>query len=126
MAGAKISLFQGITSFVPSEKFPWSKAVNALDHGDLRSTEYFQQLLDALVSYLVMPPPDTKDVPCQLPLFTKSGVNCSQHPTALAGVKRRVSTLTERKIKRCTGNDCRCSTSVEIPNAHQCTVTEPG
>ena len=74
-------------------KFPWDKAVEALDSDATAATVYFQKLLDTLVPYLIMPPPDDdqrKD--CQAPLSTidlRENINCKDYPTAFTGTQRK-------------------------------------
>ncbi len=62
-------------------QFPWAEAVDALDQNDPTSFTYFQQLVDALVPFLVMPPAEIQDAPCHPPVLADSLIDCKQYPT---------------------------------------------
>lgn len=80
-----------------SAQFPWTEAVHALDSDHTRSVAYFQQLLDTLVPYLVMPPKEKggQIAQCRLPTDTsrQEQIDCKQYPMAFTGRQRKVSAL---------------------------------
>ena len=63
------------------------------DHGQSRNASYFQLLLDTLVLFLVLHPPEGEDAHCPPPAFIAEPgpVDCSQYPTALTGGLRKAS-----------------------------------
>ena len=83
--------------YVYTAEFQWAETVDALDKNDeSKVSSLFQQLLDALVPYIIMAPPPEDDGPsCQVPVFS-SEVNCSQYPSAFTGVPREVSLVADR------------------------------
>lgn len=82
--------------YVYTAKFYWAETVDALDKNDeSKVSSLLQQLLDALMPYIIMPPPEDDSSPCQAPVFS-SEVNCSQYPSAFTGVPREVSLVADR------------------------------
>ena len=73
-----------------AEELAWAETVDALNRNDeSQVSSRFQQLLDALVPFIIMPPPGDVTVSCQPPTFL-SEVDCGQYPSAFTGVPRKV------------------------------------